>query len=330
MASYIGRRELLAALGGAAIVGPLAARAQQGQDNKQIRIGFLAPAVPTPAMLSAFRDALRERGYVEGQNLSIVGRWPQSSLEQISDIAAGLVRSNVDVIVTWGTPAALAAKAATVTIPIVILVGNPVGTGLVPSLARPGGNITGFVNLAPDLSAKQVQLLVDVIPQIRRVGIVRNPSNPAVTSAAREAENAIRGLGLEFHTVDAQLPAEFENAFARLSAEVVKGVVVAPDPSVVEHRSMIAALAQKTRLPTMFQRRENVTAGGLMSYGPDLPDQLRQAAFYVDRILKGTKPVDLPVQQATKIELVINLNTAKALGLTIPPTLLGLADEVIE
>ena len=155
-------------------------------------------------------------------------------------------------------------------------------------------------------------------------------SNPALTSSLREAENAIRGLGLEFHTVDAQLPAEFENAFARLSAEGVKGVVVAPDPSVIEHRRMIAALAQKTRLPTMFQRRENVAAGGLMSYGPELPDELRQAAFYVDRILKGTKPSDLPVQQATKIELVINLKTAKALGLTIPPTLLGLADEVIE
>jgi putative ABC transport system substrate-binding protein len=209
-------------------------------------------------------------------------------------------------------------------------VGDPVGTGLVLSLARPGGNITGFVILVPDLSAKQVQLLVEVMPELRRVGIVRNPSNPALTSSLREAENAIRGLGLEFHTVDAQFPAEFENAFARLSAEGVKGVVVAPDPSVIEHRSMIAAIAQNTRLPTMFQRRENVAAGGLMSYGPDLPDELRQAAFYVDRILKGTKPTDLPLQQATKIELVINLKTAKALGLTIPPTLLGLADEVIE
>jgi putative ABC transport system substrate-binding protein len=243
MTVTIGRRELLAALGGAVAAWPLAARAQQGQRNNQIRIGFLAAAVPTPAMLSAFRDALRERGYVEGQNLSITDRWPQGSFGQISDIAAELVRSNVDIIMAWGTPAALAAKAATTTIPIVMLVGDPVGMGLVRSLARPGGNITGFVNLAPDLSAKQVQLLVDVIPQIRRVGIVRNPSNPAVTSAAREAENAIRGLGLEFHTVDAQLPAEFENAFARLSAEGVKGVVVAPDPSVIEHRSMIAVLA---------------------------------------------------------------------------------------
>jgi putative ABC transport system substrate-binding protein len=215
---------------------------------------------------------------------------------------------------------ALAAKAATATIPIVMVgVGDPVGTGLVRSLARPGGNITGFVNLASDLSAKQVQLLVEVIPEIRRVGIVRNPSNPAVTLALREVENAIRVLGLESHTVDARLPQEFEGAFARLSAEGVKGVIVAPDASVIEHRSMIAALAQKTRLPTMFQRRENVAAGGLMSYGPDLPDQLRQAAFYVDRILKGTKPTDLPVQQATKIELVINLKTAKALGLTLPP-----------
>ena len=223
------RRAFITLLGGAA-AWPLAARAQEGQRNKQIRIGFLAGAVPTPAMLRAFRDALREHGYVEGQNLSIVDPWPQGSFDQISDLATELVHSDVDIIVAWSTPAALAAKAATATIPIVMVSGDPVGTGLVSSLARPGGNITGFVILVPDLSAKQVQLLVDVIPQIRSVGIVRNPSNPAVTSALREAENAIRGLGLEFHPVDAQLPAEFENAFARLSAEGVKGVVVAPDP----------------------------------------------------------------------------------------------------
>ena len=326
----VGRREFITQLG-SAVAWPLAARAQQGLRDKQIQIGFLAAAVPTTAMLRAFRDALREHGYVEGQNLSITDHWPQGSSEQISDIAAELVRSNVDIIVAWTTPASLAAKAATATIPIVMVgVGDPVGTGLVRSLARPGGNITGFVNLAPDLSAKQVQLLVEVIPEMRRVGIVRNPSNAAWTLALREVENAIRVLGLESLTVDARLPQEFESAFARLSAEGVKGVIVVPDASVIEHRSMIAALAQKTRLPTMFQRRENVAAGGLMSYGPDLPDQLRQAAFYVDRILKGTKPTDLPVQQATKIELVINLKTAKALGLTIPATLLGLADEVIE
>jgi putative tryptophan/tyrosine transport system substrate-binding protein len=311
------RRQFLTTVGASAII--MVLRSHASAQAKQIRIGFLATAVPTTAMLRAFRDALREHGYVEGQNLSITDRWPQGPSD-ISDIAAEFVRSNVDIIVAWTTPAALAAKAATATIPIVMVgVGDPVGTGLVLSLARPGGNITGFCNLAPDLSAKQVQLLVEVMPEIRRVGIVRNPSNPAVTVALREVENAIRVLGLESHTVDARLPQEFESAFARLGAEGVKGVIVVADASVIEHR-----------LPTMFQRRENVAAGGLMSYGPDLPDQLRQAAFYVDRILKGTKPVDLPVQQATKIELVINLNTAKALGLTIPPTLLGLADEVIE
>jgi putative tryptophan/tyrosine transport system substrate-binding protein len=302
------RRDFITFLGGAAAAWPLAARAQEGQRNKQIRIGFVAGAVPTPAMLRAFRDALREHGYVEGQNLSIVDRWPQGSFDQISDLATELVHSDVDIIVAWATPAALAAKAATATIPIVMVgVGGPVGTGLVRSLARPGGNITGFANLARDLSTKQAQLLVEVVPRIRSVGIVRNPSNPALIVLLRDVEDAIRVLGLEFHTVDARLPQEFESAFARLSAEGVKGVVVAPDPSVIEHRSMIAAIAQKTRLPTMFQRRENVAAGGLMSYGPDLPDQLRQAAFYIDRILKGTKPTDLPLQQATKIELVIRL-----------------------
>jgi len=324
------RRAFVTLLGGAAAAWPLAARAQQGQRNKQIRIGFLAAAVPTPAMLSPFRDALRERGYVEGQNLSIADRWPQGSFGQISDIAAELVRSNVDIIMAWGTPAALAAKAATTTIPIVILVGDPVGTDLVPNLARPGSNITGFAQLVPDLSTKQLQLLIEVMPELRRVGIVRNPSNPALTVALREVENAIHVLGLEFHTVDAKLPQEFESAFARLTAEGVKGVVVLPDPSVIEHRSMIAALAQKSRLATMFQRRESVEAGGLMSYGPDLPDTLRQAASYVDRILNGTKPGDLPVQQATKIELVINLKTARALGLDVPWFLQQRADEVIE
>jgi putative ABC transport system substrate-binding protein len=322
------RREFITLLGAAA-AWPLAVRAQQGQRNKQIRIGFLASAAPTPEMLSAFRDGLRERGYVEGQNLSIADRWPQRSFEQLSDIAAEFVRSNVDIIVAWATPAALAAKTATATIPIVMLVGEPVSTGLVRSLARPGGNITGFAQLDPDLSTKQVQLLTEVIPEMRRVGIVRNPINPAVTFAVREAENAIRVSGLEFYIVDARLPQEFESAFVHLSTDI-KGVVVIPDASVIEHRSIIAALAQKTQLRTMFQRRENVVAGGLMSYGADLPDRLRQAAFYVDRILNGAKPADLPVQQATKMELVINQKTAKALGLTVPPTLLGLADEVIE
>jgi putative ABC transport system substrate-binding protein len=325
------RREFITLVGGATAAWPFAARAQHGLQNKQIRIGFLAQAVPTPAMLNAFRGALRERGYVEGQNLSIADRWPQASSEQISDIAAELVRSNVDIIVTWGTPAVLAAKAATATIPIVMVgVADPVRSGLVRSLARPGGNITGFADLIPDLSTKQVQLLIDVIPEIRRVGIVHNPSNPASTAVLREVENAIRVLGLEFYTVDARSPQEFESAFALLGAEGVKGVVVVPDGSVIEHRSLIAALAQKTRLPTMFQRPENVAAGGLMSYGTDLPDRLRQAAFYVDRILNGAKPADLPIEQPTKFELVINLKTAKALGLSVPPTLLARADEVIE
>jgi putative ABC transport system substrate-binding protein len=254
-------------------------------------------------------------------------RWPQGSFGQISDIAASFVRSNVDIIVTWGTSASLAAKAATATIPIVMLAGDPVDTDLVPSLARPSGNITGFSILGTDLSTKQLQLLIELIPELRRVGVVRNPGNPAVTVALLKVENATRALGLQPHIVDAQLPQEFESAFARLTTEGVKGVVVLPDPSVIERRNMVATLAQKMRLPTMFQRRENVAAGGLMSYGPDLSDTFRKAAAYVDRILNGTKPADLPVQQVTKIELVINLKTANALGLTIPPTLVGLADE---
>jgi putative ABC transport system substrate-binding protein len=281
-------------------------------------------------MLNAFRDGLRERGYFEAQNLSIDIRWPQGSSEQIPDLADELVRSKVDVILAWATPAAMAAQRATSVIPIVVIMGDPVGSGLVTSLARPGGNITGLSILASDLSGKQLELLSQVAPGIRRLGIVANLKNPGLVPLLRELQAAIRVLDLQFQTVDAQSVDEFERAFASLSAEGVDGVVVAPDPSVIEHRNTIAELAEKTRLPTVFQRRENVEAGGLMSYGSHLTDQFRQAALFVDRILKGEKPAELPVQQVTKVELAINLKTAKALGITVPPSLLARADEVIE
>jgi putative tryptophan/tyrosine transport system substrate-binding protein len=322
------RREFITTLASATVAWPLRMRAQPPGAAR--KIGFLASEPPTPAMLSAFRDGLRERGYVEAQNLSIDIRWPQGSLERISDLADELVRSKVDVILAWATPACVAAQRATSAIPIVVIVGDPVGSGLVNSLARPGGNITGLSILTWDLSGKQVELLGQVAPGIRRLGIVANLKNPAVVPILRELQAAARVLDLQFQTVDAQSADELEGAFARLSTEGVNGVVVVPDPSVIAHRDRIAELVEKTRLPTVFQRRENVEAGGLMSYGPRLTDEFRQAAVYVDQILKGERPADLPVQQVTRVELVINLKSAKALGLTVPPSLLARADEVIE
>ena len=321
------RREFIGLVGGAA-AWPLAARAQQ---PKVWRIGLLAPSPPTATMLSALRDGLREHGYVEGQNLFIDVRWSQGSFEQNPDIAAELVRSRVDVIVAWTTPSVITARRATSTIPIVMVaVGDPVGLGFVASLARPGGNITGVSNISNDLTGKQVELLIDIDPGVNHVGVVANLKNPNVAIELRETEKAIRALGLQIEVVEAGAAEDFESAFARLSVQGVTGVVLLADPSLIKHRVRIAELAQKMRLPTAFQRRENVEAGGLLSYGPNLNDQFREAASYVDKLLKGAKPADLPVELPTKFDLVINLKTARALGLTVPPTLLGRADEVIE
>ena len=271
------------------------------------------------------------RGHVEGQNLSIDVRWPQGSFDQDPSVVTELVNSNVDVIVAQGTPTVIAVRRATSTIPIVMaVVGDPVGSGFIASLARPGGNITGLTNIAVELSAKLMELFAELVPGMKRVGVVHIPNNPFHTMALREIEDAVRKLNMQVQVVNAQTSDEFDRAFAQLSAESVGGVVGLPDPTVVEQSRRIAELAQSARLPTAFQRRENVDAGGLLSYGADLNNQMRQAAFYVDRILKGEKPAELPVMQPTKFELVINLKTAKALGLTVPLIMQMTADEVIE
>jgi ABC-type uncharacterized transport system substrate-binding protein len=326
------RRKFITLLGGMAAAWPLSARAQQPASSvRQVRAGVIAPSPPTPAMLNAFRDGMRERGYVEGQNLSVAVRWPQGSFDQDPSVVAALINSNVDVIVAWSTPAVIAVRRATSTVPIVMIaVGDPVGSGFIASLARPGGNITGLTNISIDLSAKLMELFAELVPGMKRVGVVRNPNNPAVTMALRETEDAVRKLNMQVRVVNAQTSGEFERAFAQLSAESVDGVVVLSDSTVIEHSRRIAEFAQSARLPTAFQRRENVDAGGLFSYGPDLNTQFRQAAFYVDRILKGENPAELPVQQPTKVELVINLKTAKALGLTVPTIMQMTAADVIE
>jgi putative tryptophan/tyrosine transport system substrate-binding protein len=322
------RREFITLIGSAAAVVFWHNALAQG---RQFRIGLLASVAPTPAYLGAFRDGMRERGYVEGQNLIIDVRWPQRSFEQDPGVAAEFVHANVDVIVAWGTQAVAAARSATSTIPIVMVsVSDPVGAGFVASLARPGGNVTGVTPINPDISGKLVELLREIVTGMKQVGVVFNPKNPGATIQMRGVEDAVRALGLQSRVLEARALEEFQSAFARLTAQGVEGVVLLADPSLIEHRMRIAELARNARLPTAFQRRESVDAGGLLAYGASNNDQFRQAAFYVDRILKGAKPAELPVQQPTKFELVINRTTAKALGLDVPPTLLARADEVIE
>jgi putative ABC transport system substrate-binding protein len=326
------RREFIRLIGAASAVPalwPLSAQAQQ--PGRVWRIGVLGAVRPPAAALSQFRDSLRERGYVEGQNLVIDVRWPQDSFEREPGIVTELLKNDLDVIVAWATPPVIAARRATSTIPIVMVgVSDPVGMGFVASLARPGGNVTGNSNVAPDLSAKLVATFVQLVPGMTSVGVLVNLSNAGAVAQIAGTQDAIRALGLQYRVVNGATPAEFEAAFARLTAEGVKGVVLLADPSNIEHAAKIAELAQQAHLPTAFQRRESVEAGGLFSYGPNLNDQWRQAALYVDRILKGEKPANLPVQLPTKLALVINLKTAKALGIEVPSGLLAIADEVIE
>jgi len=325
-----GRREFITLLGGAA-AWPLTARAQPAP-SRIYRIGILGATSLRAAegFMNAFREGMRERGYVEGQNLVIEFRAP-SAPSEMRDVTADFVRGGYDVILTWTTTAVIAATRATSTIPIVFVgVTDPVGQGLVAGLARPGANVTGIANFASDLSGKMIELLREIVPDARRLGAVRNPDNPGVAFQLSQLMDAARALGLEFQVVDARVPAEFEAAFVQLRQGGIQGVVMVADSSVLEHADAIAALAQQARLPTVFQRRENVEAGGLLSYGPNLRDAFRQVAGHVDRILKGVRPADIPVEQPTKIELVINLKTAKALGLTIPLSLLHGADQLIQ
>jgi putative ABC transport system substrate-binding protein len=325
-----GRREFITLLGGAA-AWPLAARAQPAP-SRIYRIGILGATSLRVAggFVSVFREGMRERGYVEGQNLVIEFRAP-SAPSEMRDVAADFVRGGYDVILTWTTTAVIAATRATSTTPIVFVgVTDPVGQGLIVGLARPGANVTGIANFASDLSGKMIELLREIVPDARRLGAVRNPDNPGVAFQLSQLTDAARALGLELQVVDARVPAEFEAAFAQLRQGGIQGVVMLADSSMLEHAGVIAALAQQARLPTVFQRRENVEAGGLLSYGPNIRDAFRQVAGHVDRILKGVRPADIPVEQPTKIELVINLKTAKAIGLEVPWFLQQRADEVIE
>ena len=321
------RREFILALG-AALAVPFAARAQPSKPT----IGFLGESTPAGqrTWVAAFTQRLNELGWAEGRNVAIEYRWAEGRNERFAELVAELVRLKVDIIVTQGTPAVLAAKRATSVIPIVFpIAGNPVANGLVASLPRPGGNVTGLTNQTADLAGKRIELLREAAPGLRRLAIMANVDNPSVVLDMREVQAAARVLGLETVTSEIRRAEDIAPAFDTLKGRA-DALYVAGDPLVTTNRNRIAILALGARLPTMLGNRENVDAGGLMSYGPNLPDLHRRAADFVDRILRGAKPADLPVEQPTKFDLVINLITAKALGLTLPATLLARADEVIE
>ena len=323
------RRDFIKAVAGSAMTWPLAARAQQSA--KMPTIGFLgaSPWIESQRV-AAFVQRLRELAWIDGQNLAIEYRWGEGRNEQYMEAAAGLVRLKVDVIVTVATRSALAAKQATSLIPIVFaVVGDPVETGLVASLARPGGNITGLSAETAGVASKRVELLRDAIPGLRRLAIMANVSNPASVLEMGEAQTAARKLGLEVTTSEIRRAGDITPAFEALR-DRVDALYLCPDPLLMTNRTRINILAVGERLPTMHGLREYVEAGGLMSYGSNFPDLLRRAADFVDKILRGAKPADIPVEQPTKFDLVINLKTAKALGLRVPPSLLASADKVIE
>ena len=323
------RREFLGVLGGAVAFAPLTARAQQ--PGKLATVGFLGASSASgwSPWVAAFMQRLRELGWIEGRNLTIEYRWAEGRNDRAAEFAAEFVRRKVDVIVTGGL-SAVAVKQATSVIPIVFAVAsNPVGTGLVASLVRPGGNATGLSTQAPDLAGKRLELLREVVPRLRRLAILANIGYPASVSEMSEVQAAARTLGLEVVALEIQRAEDIPPAFMALN-DRAEALYVTADPLVNTNRNRIFTLASIARLPTIANIKELVEAGGLMSYGPNYPDLFRRAGDYVDKILRGTKPADLPVEQPTKFDLVINGAIAKALGLTVPASLLARADEGIE
>jgi putative tryptophan/tyrosine transport system substrate-binding protein len=324
------RREFITLLGGAAAAWPVAARAQQ--PGKLPTIGLLSPSTSSVASqrVARFVQRLRELGWIEGRTVTIEYRWAEGHNERAAEIATEFVRLKVDVIVAQGTPSVIAAKQVTSVIPIVFAaVGDPVGSGLVASLSRPGGNVTGLSVQQTDTASKRIELFREMVPGLRRLAIMGNVGNPAVELELSEAQSTARALGLEAAAFELRRAEDIAAAFDALKGHA-DALYVCGDPLVLTNRIRINTLAQGARLPTMYLLGEFVEAGGLMSYGPSVPDLYRRAADFVDKILRGAKPADIPVEQPTKFDLVINLTTAKALGLEVPPTLLARADEVIE
>jgi len=325
------RREFISLLGGAAAAWSLEARAQQA--GKRYMVGILSAGGSSvqAALNAAFSDGLREWGWVEGKNVVFENRNAENQLERLPELAADLIRLKVDVIVAAGTLAPLAAKQATATIPIVMTTaGDPLGSGLVASLARPGGNVTGMSLMVPDLSAKRLELLKELLPRLSRVAVLWNAANPYSALVYKETQAGGRTLGIDVQSLEVRGPDDFDGAFEAARRLRLDALITVEDPLTASYRKDIADFAAGQQLPSLHGIREFVAAGGLISYGANLADLSRRAAYYVDKIFKGAKPADLPVQQPTKFEMVINAQTARMLGLTISPTLLARADEVIE
>jgi putative ABC transport system substrate-binding protein len=323
------RRELMLLLGGAL----MAARALRAQQKAMPAIGFLGNTSfdPYDPRVAAFRQGLSETGYLEGQNLAIEYRWTEGRYDRLPALAADLVDRKVDVIAAAGVPSALAAKSATSTIPIVFATGgDPVADGLVASLARPGGNLTGVTAIMTELMPKRVELLSELVPQARVIALLVNPNSPFAEPNMRDAREAARAKGVQLHILKAGTESEIDAAFASLVQLQARALVVGTDGFFGSRREQLVALASRHSVPAIYDVREFGAAGGLISYGTSLTGMYRQAGAYVGRILKGAKPADLPVQQPTTFELVVNLKTAKALALTVPPSILARADEVIE
>jgi ABC-type uncharacterized transport system substrate-binding protein len=322
------RREFITLLGGGAAALPLAARAQQ---PAMPVVGFLGGAAPIGygVLVEAFRLGLRDHGYIEGQHIKIEYRWAQGQYENLPVLAADLVQRKVDIIVTQGTPAALAAKQATTTIPIVMaIVGDPVESGIVASYSRPGGNITGSSFFFPEINAKRLELVKSLMPSLKRAGVLMNPDNLAMTSVLRAMAEVAKAMDVKLQHVEVRRADELDSAFAQAKLQIEAHTVI-DEGLLVANAKRIAELAIRNRLPGVGFR-EYCEAGGLAAYGVNFPHIWRRGAVFVDKILKGTKPADLPIEQATRFEFVVNLRTARSFGLEVPPTLLARADEVIE
>jgi len=297
------------------------------------RVGYLGTSSASleAELVKAFRDGLRDLGYVEGQNILIEYRWAEGNYQRFPDLVADLVNLKVDLILTAGTPGALAAKRATQTIPIVMAVtGDAVGTGLVSSLARPGGNLTGLTMMVPDLEGKRLEILREVVPKLTALVVLLNTANPLTAIQWKQTEISARTLGIQLQSVELRRPEEFKDAFAKVARQRPDGITMVADRFLLAHRMQIVDFVAKTRLPAIYPYRDFVVAGGLMSYSPSYEDLFRRSATYVDKILKGAKPSDLPIEQPTKFELLVNMRTAKTLGVPIPPSLLLRADHVVE
>lgn len=325
------RRTFLCGLTLGTLALPLAA---EGQAGKKARIGVLMLPPRAGAggtYIQAFREGLGELGYVEGQNLLLEIRWAEGKSDLLQGLAAELLTTRPDVLVTSGSEAILTLKRATAVVPIIMAtVMDPVALGITASLAQPGGNLTGLAILSPELTAKRLQLLKEVVPRLARVAVLWNPANPGNALMLREVETASQILGVRWQEVAVRGPDDLAGAFNAILGAQSNGILAIEDSMLVSHRSRIVESVARTRLPAMYAFRQFVDAGGLMSYGPDIPNSFRRAAAYVDKILKGAKPADLPVEQPTKFELVINMKTAKALGLTIPQSILTRADVIIQ